>query len=508
MFLLEQKELMSTSEIVICGLLAISLESLAAETSRAPGAVNSTIQFTAHRVGQFRSEAVAVADFNGDRKLDIVAGAYLYLAPDWKPVKIRSVSGSVDQQGKGYYDDFMNLALDVDGDGKPDVVSCGWFSKSVRWHRNTLGKDGDWPEAVAYENGNFECGDLADIDGDGQAREILAHTAATVWLEMGVLPSGQRGWLKHVVSEKGMNFGGGVGDINGDGRPDILRPDAWFEGPADARQGRWIEHTWAMGANDSKAEHTPQMLVYDVNQDGLADVITSSAHQYGIFWYEQVRAEGKTSWKQHLIDDTWSQAHSLALADLNGDGTPDLVTGKRFMAHNGGDPDEYGKLGVYWYELRRAPKPQWLKHVISYDQGISSGMNVCAADLDGDGDLDVVVTGKWGGPVWFENSLKSHPTAGSTKGLTNPFFVFDNGLEGIQDAPQTLKELGYNGLGTAHSALGAGQLRCGRFPARTRRRRVSRANRASMLRSQGRQTRKSQTIHPSLERLREAIGRA
>ena len=76
-----------------------------------------------------------MADFNGDGKLDIVAGPYLYLAPDWKPVKIRTLAGQVDEQGKGYVDDFMNLPLDVDGDGKLDVVSCGWFCKCVRWYR-------------------------------------------------------------------------------------------------------------------------------------------------------------------------------------------------------------------------------------------------------------------------------------------------------------------------------------------------------------------------------------
>jgi hypothetical protein len=107
-----------------------------------------------------------------------------------------------------------------------------------------------------------------------------------------------------------------------------------------------------------------------------------------------------------LIDDSWSQAHSLALADIDGDGTPDLITGKRFMAHNGSDPDESGKLGVYWYRLQRGPAPQWTKQVISYDEGIGSGVNLCVVDLDADGDLDVVVTGKWGGPVWFENKRK------------------------------------------------------------------------------------------------------
>ena len=372
----------------------------------APGSTPSPVKFVAHRLNHFRSESLGVADFNGDGKLDIVSGAFLYLAPDFKPMKIRTPSGSVDEQGKGYVDDFMNLPLDVDGDGQVDVVSCGWFCTCIRWYRNSLKSGGEWPEELTEKSVNFEAGELVDIDGDGKAREILADCQPTVWYEVGQLANGKRGLVKHVISEKLMNYGGGVGDVNGDGRPDVLRPDAWFEAPPGPRNGKWIELPWSLGGKDGKVDHTPQILVCDVNGDGLPDVITSSAHKHGIFWYEQVREGGKTTWKQHLIDDTWSQAHSLVLADINGDGVPDLVTGKRFMAHNGSDPDENGKLGVYWYELKRGPEPKWIKHTISYDEGIGSGVNLCVVDLDGDGDLDVIVTGKWGGPVWFENKLK------------------------------------------------------------------------------------------------------
>ena len=212
-----------------------------------------------------------------------------------------------------------------------------------------------------------------------------------------------RGFITHVVSNKLMDFGGGVGDVNGDGRPDIIRPNAWFEAPADPRHGKWIEHPLSLGGKDGKAEHTPQIWVYDVNGDGLPDIITSSAHRYGIYWYEQVRDGDKISWKQHVIDDTWSQAHSITLADLDGDGVPELITGKRFLAHNGGDPGEFEPLGLYYYKLKKGPTPVWTKHVISYNQGIGAGMTVEVADINGDGKPDIVVTGKWGGPVWFEN---------------------------------------------------------------------------------------------------------
>ena len=362
------------------------------------------VKFVMHRVGTYRGEACEVGDFNNDEKLDIIAGEYLYLAPDWKAKKIRTITSDIDDQGKGYNWDFMNAPLDVDGDGLLDVVSCSWHGKQIEWYRNTGPDGGEWPVTPIEKNGNYECGELWDIDGDGRREEILPAVTGTWWYEVGKDADGNRTVLKHMVDEKRHAWGCGCGDVNGDGRPDLLRPGGWYEAPADPRSGKWNEHPLALGSiEEGEVDHTPQILVYDVNSDGRNDIVTSSAHKYGIFWYEQ-NADG--SWKQHVIDQSWTQAHSLTLADLDADGDLDLVTGKRFMAHNGHDPDGYGKLGVYWYELDRGASPKWTKHIISYDEGIGSGMNVPVVDLDADGDLDVVVTGKWAGPVWFENKTK------------------------------------------------------------------------------------------------------
>lgn len=366
------------------------------------GTMPSPVKFATHRVGDFRSEACGVGDFNNDGKPDIVAGAYLYLAPAFKAVEIRKLGGKVDDMGKGYRHDFMNLPLDCDGDGRLDVVACDWFAKKAWWCRNPGEFGAIWTDTdIDTTSGNFECGDLRDIDGDGKTAEVLPHVGPTVWYEAVKGADGKTQVVRHVVAENRHDYGAGVGDVNGDGRPDILRPGAWYEAPADPRQGTWTQHPLPIKG------HTPQIVVCDVNQDGLPDVVSSIAHGHGIFWLEQVLVDGQRQWKQHEIDKSWSQAHSITLADIDGDGDLDFVTGKRFMAHNGGDPDSLGPLGVYWYELKSGPNPAWIRHAITYDEGIGAGLSIPVVDMDGDGDLDIVVTGKFGGPVWFENLRKS-----------------------------------------------------------------------------------------------------
>ena len=376
-------------------------------TALCAGAVSEAqggVRFDVRRIGSARTEACGVADFNNDGRPDIIAGPYLYLAPAFRPVKVREVKTNVTPDGKGYANDFMNLPLDVNNDGRIDVISGDWFCKETWWIENALPSTNIWHQHLIERTGNIETGILVDIDGDGKATDFLPDTQVTCLYQLG--KGGPAPFTRDSVSNDRCDMGRGCGDVNGDGRNDVLTPVAWYEHLAD---GGWKKHPLNIGFQGGKLGHASNLIVFDVNKDGLADIIVSSAHKYGIFWWEQLKerdAAGEIQFRKHVIDDTWTQAHYLGWGDIDNDGVPELVTGKRFMAHNGGDPDEYGPLGIYYYDFTPGPDPVFKKYVISYDSDISVGLNVECVDLDGDGDLDLVTTGKYGGPVILENKLK------------------------------------------------------------------------------------------------------
>jgi FG-GAP-like repeat len=318
--------------------------------------------------------------------------------------------------------------VDVNGDGYSDLVRVTWFAKKISWWRNPgASTSGTWQEADIHTGFNIEFAVLADIDNDGKANEVVAQENGTpqAWYEVK-----NGAWVSHEVSEKSYGHGIGAGDVNGDKRTDILTPRGWLEAPADPRAGSWTFHSdWeainvplpVAGQPPAAEGAQPKLLelgfmhVLDVNGDGWNDVIAGAGHNYGLFWFEQ-GPNGK--WTRRTIDASWSQAHASTLVDLNGDGRKDIVTGKRFMAHNGSDPGEKEPLGIYWYEFVRAASAptspnasasqapgEWIKHVIDYGSRMGAGMQIPVIDIDGDGDLDIVCAGK-SGLFFVENVTK------------------------------------------------------------------------------------------------------
>jgi hypothetical protein len=351
------------------------------------------ILFEKHTIDLGSSESAAIADINEDGRLDIISGENWYEAPHWIKHRFRQISYT-----NNYIDDLSTLPLDVDGDGHVDLVTSGWFSKRLAWWRNP-GKTGkQWEEHPIETGYPIEFTFLVDLDNDGKQDEILPQfgdeKAPLAWYEL----NHHGGFIKHVISSHSYGHGIGVGDVNGDGRNDVLTPQGWLEAPLDARSGDWKMHAdWKLG-------DLGFIYVADVNGDGRPDLITSMAHNYGIFWLEN---KGDGSWEKHMIDDSWSQAHAVTLIDFRGNSNIGLLTGKRYMAHNGHDPGEREPLGVYWYERLMAPggHVEWAKHVLDYGGRTGGGIQIPVADIDGDGDLDFVVAGK-SGLFLFENKTK------------------------------------------------------------------------------------------------------
>lgn len=354
------------------------------------------IPFVKHTISEGVSESAAVCDINGDAKLDIVSGEYWYEAPSWRPHHFRSIPYT-----NNYIDDLSTLPLDVDGDGRIDLVTSGWFTKRLAWWRNP-GKSSataQWKENPVETSSPIEFSFLVDLDNDGKSNEILPQfgdeKAPLAWYER------NKGTLiKHTVASKSYGHGIGVGDVNGDGRNDILTPQGWLEAPSGPRASSWKMH-----ADWNIKESLGFMFVKDVNSDGKADIVSSNAHNYGIFWMER-KDDG--SWTQHTIDDSWSQAHAVTLIDFRGKNNLGLLTGKRYMAHNGKDPGEREPLGIYWYERLIDPetkKIEWARHLIDYGTRAGGGIQIPVIDIDRDGDLDFVVAGK-SGAYLFENKTK------------------------------------------------------------------------------------------------------
>jgi hypothetical protein len=347
----------------------------------------------------FRSEGVAVGDFNKDGKQDIAAGYVWYAAPDWK-MHLTGESAP-EHDPHGYSNAFQTFADDLNGDGWDDILIVNWPGTQTWWLENPKQDGAVWTKHTLTPVTNNESPQYVDVDGDGQ-RDLLAAFAPDPEAvdgperRMGFMTRGKdpaQPWTIHAVSAAGAPssvryaHGLGLGDINGDGRQDIVVPQGWWEAPADRTSGEWKFHAAPLG------EAAAQMYVYDFDGDGDNDVLSTAAHGLGMWWHEQL---GQGQWKTHEISREFSQSHALCLADINGDGLPDFVSGKRWWAHGPkGDINPDHPAVLYWFELKREDgKPEWIAHQIDHDSGVGTQFEV--ADVNGDGLLDIVTANKKG----------------------------------------------------------------------------------------------------------------
>jgi hypothetical protein len=349
-----------------------------------------------------------VFDVDNDGHLDIVSGAYWYPGPDFDhkcPIAPARPHGE-------YFDDFSTIALDVNGDGYLDVITGGWFGKELRWLENPEGsREREWQEHTVATCGSIETTRAWDIDGDGEL-EIVPNTpndpqrAYKLVRDAQGQPTGQ--FAEFLLSSKVSGHGLGFGDVDGDGRGELVLCDGWLKPPTNP-----LDEEWEFVPGPDLALASIPILVVDVDGDGANELIVGHAHDFGLDWWKRTGA-GAGDWTRHPIDPFNSQYHDLVWADIDGDGESELITGKRYRAHNGRDPGEYDPYGIYYFKWTGEG---FAKQIVCFGEARSTtgtGISFAVADLDSSGRLDVIAAGK-DGLYLFENlgparSMEPSPT--------------------------------------------------------------------------------------------------
>ena len=328
-----------------------------------------------HLTPEFWAEGACVGDVNRDGSNDILCGPFWYEGPRFEkrhsiyPATavfaapgagaqekiIRGFRGFLSGQN-GYSDNFLSFTSDFNGDGWTDYLVVGHPGNETFWYENPQGKIGQpWQKHLALSKTDNESPKFVDVTGDG-FRELICMSQGTLGFARPDPKNPTAPWRWHAVARNAVwqwnTHGLGYGDVNGDGRVDLLTAHNWWEQP-ESLDGDplWKKHDAIFNNGGS------QMFAYAVDGDGLYDVITAyEGHGYGVYWHKQLKdGSGAITWQRFRITGApgeeshtgvvFSQPHALDLADMNGDGLVDEITGKRFWAH--------GPSGMWSPMLRR-----------------------------------------------------------------------------------------------------------------------------------------------------------
>jgi hypothetical protein len=374
--------------------------------------------FTEHRLTDFYyGWSATAADIDRDGNLDVVSGPFYYLGPNFTERRIYR-EGRIYNPATEYAPDMVNYAYDFTGDGWPDILSSEM--RAMALYVNPRGESRRWERHMVLPGITTEIVAMKDIDGDGKPEIVYGGSDGYAYAK----PDPQHAadaWPVHHISSGRTNIHGlGVGDINGDGRMDMVTPAGWYEQPAEgAARENWTFHQEDFGitAPPGILAGGGLMGVYDVNGDHLNDAVTSlAAHDWGLAWFEQKRdRSGAITFVKHEIARDYatknaggivfSEPHASAFADIDGDGIPDFIVGKSLWHHleNYNGPDPYGPAVLYVYRTVRNPKAEggavFVPELVNNRSGVGSA--VAVADLNKDGALDILTASGKGTFVFF-----------------------------------------------------------------------------------------------------------
>ena len=286
-------------------------------------------------------------------------------------------------------------AADIDGDGDTDVIGASHFISEVRWWENTAGDGTVWSKhpidgAFGFAQSVF----AADVDRDGDLDVLGTGTDVKdiTWWE-NITGDGMV-WTEHTVGD---NFEGAsvyAADIDGDGDMDVLgaaRDDDkvkwWRNVTGDGAV--WIEHTVDGGFDGAIRIHAA-----DVDGDGDMDVLAAGDHADSITWWANAMGDG-TVWIEHTLDDDFDSAKSVYAADVDGDGDIDILGAAEH------DDD------ITWWENTAGDGTHWAEHTVDGD--FDQAFTVYTADVDGDGDMDILGAALGDDEIaWWENLGCTH----------------------------------------------------------------------------------------------------
>jgi hypothetical protein len=394
-------------------LLLAALAGAGAGCAASNNGASRSVRFSKRQLFVNPYESTAVADLNKDGHVDIVYGAYWFAGPNFVPHTFRPNHVATE-----YMRANSDHVHDVDKDGWPDVIAGGWGEDGIYWYKNPgkgpQERKAPWEMHLPWKanlltktRGTMEMFALHDFDADGTPELYSANYRKQLPLEIwrwSKAEDGSPALTPFVLGAEGGGHGFAFGDVNGDGREDVLTEVGWYERPAgDPWAGPWKLHP------ETALPHPScPFLVKDLNGDGRLDIIFGRGHNVGLYWWEQQapQADGTTVWNKHVIDESWTQAHALRWGDLDGDGEPELVAGKCIWAHNGGDPGAADPPAIYYYKWDRARKKFERHTIAAMGENIALGRQYDVVDLNGDGRLDLTAPSKLGLWVLLNEGMK------------------------------------------------------------------------------------------------------